>query len=292
MLHRWVPADPPRAAVHVLHGMSEHAGRYAAFAGRLNAAGLAVWAHDHRGHGPDPTSPGPRGHIADRDGWRHIVDDAWSVSQQLRAAAPGVPLLLFAHSMGSFVGQYLMSEHGEAYDGVILCGTNGPPGWQEGLARALGHLHRRLADGQAPGTWVTNAVFGTYNRTFAPNRTSRDWLSRDEAEVDAAIADTWCGAPLTVQAWLDVLEARRRLGDRDFVGRVPKDLPVRIIAGSRDPVAEYGSGATRLLHLYERAGLSRVSLRIYDGARHELLMETNRREVVDEVIEWIESVIA
>jgi alpha-beta hydrolase superfamily lysophospholipase len=134
--------------------MSEHGGRYARLAAALNRAGYAVWAHDHRGHGLNPTPPVGLGHFADADGGRAIVDDAWAVSMALQASHPELPLLLFAHSMGSFVGQALIGEHGAAYRGVVLSGSNGPPGIREAVVRVIAWLQLRAVGGRAPGMWI------------------------------------------------------------------------------------------------------------------------------------------
>ena len=291
-IHRWDDLPKPRALVHVVHGMSEHGGRYARLAAALNAAGYAVWAHDHRGHGRNQTPPVGLGHFADAGGWRLVVDDAWAVSEVLKAAHPELPLVLFAHSMGSFVGQTLIAEHGAAYRAVVLCGSNGPPGALEGVLRFVAHLQRRALGRRRPGTWLDRLVMGTYNRQFAPNRTRADWLSRDAAEVDRFIADELCGTPLTAQSWVDFLEGKAVLGRADLLGRIPRELPIRLIAGARDPVGENGKGVRRLLATYEAAGLRRVSMKLYEGARHELVNEINREEVSAELIAWLEEVVA
>ena len=122
-IHRW-DVPNPTLLVHILHGMAEHGCRYYRFATALNANKIAVWAHDHRGHGH--TAP-IRGHFADKDGWRLLVGDARMVSQDMKAAYQGVPIALFAHSMGSFIGQTLLADQLRVYDAVVLCGTNGTP---------------------------------------------------------------------------------------------------------------------------------------------------------------------
>ena len=291
-VHRWNPVSQPRTAVHVIHGMAEHGRRYARFAGALNQAGCVVWAHAHRGHGLNPTPPVGLGHFADRDGWRVLVDDAWAVSEQMLATFEDVPLVLFAHSMGSFIAQVLMAEHGAAYGAVVLCGTNGPPGAQEAVVRALARAQRLVFGGRHPGSWPEKVVLGLFNRPFAPNRTKSDWLSRDEREVDAFAADPLCGVTLTSQAWVDFLAGKTGLGAEAHLLRIPKTLPVHVIAGARDPVGDEMRGVQRLLRLYRRAGLSNVSHKFYEGARHELLNETNRDEVTCDLIAWISAVHA
>jgi alpha-beta hydrolase superfamily lysophospholipase len=290
-IYRWDSVSRPRAAVHVLHGMAEHAGRYARLAGALNDARFIVWAHDHRGHGKNPRPPVGLGHFADSGGWRSVVDDAWEASAQLMASHPGLPLVLFAHSMGSFVGQTLMGERGASYRAVVLSGSNGPPGLQEVLLRPLARLQRSVLGARSPGTWLESLVFGRYNRRFAPNRTRFDWLTRDEKEVDRYDKDPLCGFPVTSQAWIDFLDGKAGLGDDAHVRKIPKALPVYLMSGSRDPVGEDGRGVERLLHHYERAGLSNVTLKLYDDARHELVNETNRDEVTRDLISWLHGVV-
>jgi alpha-beta hydrolase superfamily lysophospholipase len=156
------------------------------------------------------------------------------------------------------------------------------------VVRGVAAAQRRTLGGRAPGTWVNRLVMGTYNRAFAPNRTPFDWLSRDPAEVDLYVDDRLCGFTFTAQAWLDFLDGKRMLGDTVHLQRIPRALPVHLIAGSRDPVGENGDGVRRLFDLYRRAGLTEVSMRLYDDARHELLNETNRDEVMQDLVAWMD----
>ncbi|BCS31926.1 hypothetical protein TBR22_A11290 [Luteitalea sp. TBR-22] len=287
-IHRWEIASP-RGLVHIVHGMAEYGARYGRLAAALNDAGYAVWAHDHRGHGAHQETGG-QGHFGDEGGWEALVTEAHATTLALRAAHPGVPLVLFAHSMGSFVGQTLIGRYGRDYDAAVLCGSNGPPGALEDVGRLLARAERRLRGPRTPSRWVQQAVFGTYNRGISPVRTDMDWLSRDPAEVDAYIADPLCGFPLTTQAWVDFLEGKAVLGQDALLRGIPVGLPVHLIAGDRDPVGERGRGVRRLYDAYVGAGLTRVSLRLYPGARHELVNETNRDEVTADLIAWLDGV--
>jgi alpha-beta hydrolase superfamily lysophospholipase len=289
-IHRWDTVPHARASVHIVHGMAEHAGRYRRFALALNLAGFNVWAHDHRGHGTNP-APGLSGHFADVNGWRAVLDDVWAVSQEMQRTHPGVPLVLFAHSMGSFMAQALMAERGTAWRGVALSGTNGAPGGLEAGMRAIARLQRQLLGPRTPGRWLRRLVFERYNRRFAPNRTDVDWLSRDTAEVDKYRTDPLCGFALTSQAWVDFLDGKSTLGSASQLLRVPKGLPIHVIAGTRDPVGEDGTGVERLLRACAAAALTDVTHRFYEGARHELVNETNRDEVTRDVIAWIDRVV-
>ena len=164
----------------------------------------------------------------------------------------------------------------------------GPPGALERAGLAVARLERRLRGARSPSAWLQRLVFGTYNREFAPARTESDWLSRDPAEVDAYLADPLCGFPLTTQAWLDFLVGKRTLGDASHLRRIPKALPVRLIAGDRDPVGEMGTGVRRLHETYVAAGLAHVSLQLYPDARHELVNETNRDDVMRDLVAWFD----
>jgi alpha-beta hydrolase superfamily lysophospholipase len=293
-IHRW-EVSSPRGLVHIVHGLAEYGARYQRLAAALNMAGFSVWAHDHRGHGDHMDSDGSGrlpGHFGDRNGWPRLLDDTARVSDALQASSPRTPLLLFAHSMGSFVAQALLPLAADRYRGVVLCGSNGPPDTLERASLGLALLERRLRGPRTPSRWLHRAVFNRYNRLFAPNRTEVDWLSRDAAEVDAYVADPLCGFPLTTQAWLDFLEGKRTLGDAQHLARIPRTLPIRLIAGTKDPVGDQGAGVRRLFGLYRDAGLTHVSVQLYPDARHELVNETNREEITADLIAWLDQVPA
>lgn len=268
--------------------MAEHSERYARLAAALNRAGFIVWAHDHRGHGRNPTPPVGLGHFADADGWNAVVSDAAEVSALMQAAHPGLPLFLFAHSMGSFMAQALMRSHGARYTGVVLCGSCGSPNWQEGMLRLFARAERALRGARARGTAVATTVFGRYNAQFRPTRTYVDWLSRDTDEVDKYIADPYCGFALTTQSWVDFLEGKASLGSTAWAQAVPKNLPVYLIAGSRDPVGESLAGVRRLLTAMHEAGMPHVTHAFYEEARHELVNETNRDDVTGDLVGWLQ----
>ena len=291
-IHRWDRVIHPRACVHILHGMSEHGPRYARLAGALNAAGIAVWAHDHRGHGVNPV-PGLRGHFAanaTEDGWKALVRDGGDVSAEMQRQFPGVPLFLFAHSMGSFVGQTLLADRPSLYRGVVLCGTNGPPDFQEGLIRAIARV-QLLFGASRPGTVIRASCSAT--TTAASGRRARTSTGCPETSrrSTAYIADPLCGFSLTSRAWVEFLDGRTLLGTDAHLQRIPKTLPIHVIAGMRDPVGGMSAGVQRLMSVWARAGLARVTHRFYADARHELVNEINRDEVTRDLIAWIDSVL-
>jgi len=286
-LRRWAPAGPPRAIVQIAHGLAEHSGRYDRFARALAAAGFAVIAHDHRGHGETAARPEDLGFFAERDGWATVLADLDAVQAVGRSLWPGVPVFLFGHSMGSFMVQDLVSRSGIDLAGAVLSGSDGsrpPPG-----ARSLAAFERWRLGPRGQSALIHALAFGAFGRKIPGRRTEFDWLSRDPAEVDAYSADPLCGFVATVQLWVDLLGALARLGSEGHRARVPKGLPILSIAGTADPVSNGGKGIGPLVEGYRRAGLADVTDRRYEGARHELLNETNREEVTADVVAWLDA---
>lgn len=281
----WLPAAGPRAVVHLLHGLGEHSDRYERFAAAATEAGLAVVAHDHRGHGTGSDSA-TYGHFADSGGWDTVLADVESVQREIRARSNGLPTILFGHSMGSYIAQHFVMKHAENIAMLILSGSTYA---DRGQLRA-GHLFAGLL-GTFSGWRRRSALldrmgFGAFNRRFEPARTKYDWLSRDAAEVDRYIADPHCGGPFTNRLWYDLTGGLLAITSRDAVQRVPLSLPILIFGGADDPVGG-AKGQSRLAAVYTDSGHTDVTLEIYDGGRHEMLNETNRDDVTRDVLAWI-----
>ena len=287
-VHRWVPDGDVRAVVHIAHGMCEHARRYARFAAALNDVGIAVYAEDHRGHGLTAPIEDDLGFFAASRGWATVLDDLHRVTLRIRSEQPDRPVFLLGHSMGSFLAQqYLFTFPGEI-DGLILSGSNGPIGPLGEVAATLARAERARLGPRGRSELLENVVFRDYNKAFEPRRTDRDWLSRDEAEVDAYIADPLSGWVATTQFYVDLFAGLRVIGQPERVrAGAPKQLPVYLFCGSEDPVGG-AAGQARLAALYDAAGLTQVESRVYEGGRHEMLNETNRDEVTTDLIAWLE----
>jgi alpha-beta hydrolase superfamily lysophospholipase len=290
LVHRWEPAGgAPRAVVAIAHGLAEHAMRYARLAVALTAAGYAVYAHDHRGHGRTARGAADLGTFADADGWRRVVADVGRVLARARGEHPGAPVVLFGHSMGSFVVQDYLCTYGATLAAAVLCGSSVAPDLPELLALARSE-HARLGR-RVPSPALAAATFGGFNQAFQPSRTDFDWLSRDPAEVDAYVADPLCGFAATPCLWIDILEAAPALRDPARLARIPRDLPLYVMAGTADPVNAGMTGLEHLLALYRAAGLRRVTTRFYEDARHEILNETNRHTVTADLLAWLDEVV-
>jgi alpha-beta hydrolase superfamily lysophospholipase len=287
-VYRWLPDAPPKAVVQIAHGLAEHAARYARVAEALARAGYAVYADDHRGHGRTARTPAELGLFAERDGWKKCIDDLWLLNRRIAADHPGVPIVLLGHSLGSFMVQYFISEHGDALAGAVLSASNGKPPPIAPIGLVLARLERLRLGQRGHSPLMQALFFGAFNKPFKPARTAFDWLSRDTAEVDKYITDPLCGFESTVQLYIDLLEGLRETAQPSRQARIPKDLPIYIFNGSRDPVS---GNVAQLIDAYRAAGIKQVVHKIYPDGRHESLNETNRDAVTRDLIAWLDGVI-
>jgi alpha-beta hydrolase superfamily lysophospholipase len=283
---RWLPDRAPRAAIQVAHGLAEHSDRYERLGTALADAGYAVYASDLRGYGPS-CRPADLGFFAASDGWRRCLDDLSTVNRRIAHDLPGLPVVFMGHSLGSIMGQQFIAEHGGDLAGAILSGTSGPPLPILPFGRLLARFERWRLGPRGHSAILRKMLFDDFNKPFKPARTPFDWLSRDPAEVDKYVADPLCGFPFTTQLAVDLLDALGPIAGAQMIARIPKGLPIYIFSGSRDPV---GANIQGLIGAYRDAGLKKSTTRIYPDGRHEMLNETNREEVVKDLIAWLESI--
>lgn len=289
-LYRWLPTEAPRATIHIAHGMGEHAGRYDATARALTAAGYAVYADDHRGHGhtADPDRLGDMG----TDGWNCVIRDAAEITAHIRATHPGLPHVLLGHSMGAMLAQQFLYRHGAQIDAAVLSGSPGFIGRFRGwLSHTIARFERWRLGPTAASPVMQKLLFGANNKPFdGPGASGYEWLSRDPAEVAAYAADPLCGFVLRTGSLCDLFAGARQARKVDNVLQIPHALPVYVFSGSDDPVHDSERNLRRLLKAY-RHRLARVDYRLYPGGRHEMLNETNRDQVVQDLLTWLDSAL-
>ena len=262
---RWESRGPARAVVQIAHGMGEHIGRYADTIDALVAAGLTVYANDHRGHGLSAHSQ--LGELGS-GGFELLVQDMARLSEIAREENPDLPLLLLGHNMGSFAAQRYVIDHSHEIDGLILSGS----GALDGLART---------------TLLAPVGSNLLNAAFEPARTPFDWLCRDRAIVDAFMTDPLCFADLRPGSLASFLGAAQRLCDPLALRKIRSDLPIYLFSGSEDPVGQQLRELRTLIGRYHVAELHDIAFDFYSGGRHEMLNEINRREVQTRLLGWI-----
>ncbi|MST33602.1 alpha/beta fold hydrolase [Acidimicrobiaceae bacterium USS-CC1] len=255
-LYRWVPAGPPRALVHLAHGMGEHARRYDRVAAALTAAGYEVWADDHRASGRTGAEGAGLGDLGP-GGMQGAVESLHAAVAHVAATRPDLAVHLVGHSWGSFLAQRIAERWGGDLAGLVLSGST------------------LLA-----GEYLT---LGDPNERFQPAATPYDWLSRDPAEVRAYLDDPWCGFEVA----FDVAElVHLAIPPADSI---PPGLPILVVNGSEDSVGGFNGGGAALADAYRELGVVDVTYREYPGARHELFNETNRDEVLADLVAWLDA---
>jgi alpha-beta hydrolase superfamily lysophospholipase len=261
-------AGKPAGVVQIAHGLAEHGERYARFAKALNAAGFLAHAVDHRGHGR--TADGRLGGFGPA-GFEGLIADVVQFGAALRAQHDSLPLFLLGHSMGSFAAQAAILDHASTWSGVVLSGST-----------ALDMLAAAMANAPADAPTGLEA----FNAGFE-HRTGYEWLSRDDAEVDAYVADPWCGWDMPDDVIPSLFAPAARLADPALLARIRGDLPILIASGDADPLAGGGTLLQLLGQRYRDAGIADVTVKLYPAARHEILNETNRDEVTADIVAWL-----
>ena len=269
--YRWEPDAAPRGVVQLTHGMGEHLLRYDHLATTLAAAGFLVQGQDHRGHGATARSADALG-LLGADGWHGLVDDIDVLVERSHKRMEDVPVVLFGHSMGSFAAQQYTLDHSDRIAGLALSGT-------------------AAIDLMEPGLDLDRPIdLSAFNAPF-PNRTGYEWLSRDDAQVDAYVADPRCGFGLDAEGGKAMFARARAVADPDRLAGIRKDLPVHIMVGDQDPVNGQLALVNAFVERLEAAGLTDVTLKVWGDARHEIFNETNRDEVEADLLAWLDRVV-
>lgn len=288
-VYKWEPVDVKvKGLVQISHGMAETAGRYERFARVLTNNGYVVYANDHRGHGKTAGFVEKLGYLGEHNGFEKLVNDMHKLSLIAKEENPNLPLFLLGHSMGSFAAQRYIMLYNNEIDGLILSGSNGKQGiaLNIGIWLAKREMKKHGAKGKSPK--LDNLFFGRNNTYFKPNITEFDWLSRDMIEVDKYIDDPYCGTVFTAGFFYDFLCVLKSVEDKSNFNLIPKDLPIYIFSGERDPVGKFGKGVINLFNRYKDLGVKDINYKLYKDGRHEMLNEINRDEVINDVVEWLD----
>ncbi|SHG69062.1 Lysophospholipase, alpha-beta hydrolase superfamily [Thermosyntropha lipolytica DSM 11003] len=289
-LHSWAKVSSPRGVVQIFHGMAEHGKRYERLARYLNEQGLVVFADDHRGHGRTAGSLENLGYIGE-DGFNLIVEDEYKISCWLREKYPGVPLFIIAHSFGSFIAQEYIIRYGKEIEGVILCGSAAMDTIKAKAGYIVASLVKMIKGEKHKSPFLDYLSFGSFNRKIKDSRSKFAWLSTDDEEVKKYEEDPFCGTLFTAGFFYYLARAFLHLYKQERLNNIPADLPILIIAGSDDPVGEYGKLVQKLYYMYKNIGCNDVDIKLYPGKRHELFNEKGREEIYKDVNAWLQKKI-
>jgi alpha-beta hydrolase superfamily lysophospholipase len=277
----------PRGVVQINHGLAEHAARYARFAKALSAAGYHVYAHDHRGHGFTKAPDAPQGRFAQKDGDQRVLDDVLTVRRHAAAAHPGLPLVIFGHSMGGLIAMnsVLRDPEGLAAAGIWNC--NFSAGALGRLAQFILAAERMFLGSDVPSQILPKLTFGDWAKKESDGRTAFDWLSRDHAEVDKYVADPLCGWNASVSMWQDIFKLVFAGANDASFANVPKSMPFNVHGSAHDASTDFGEALSNLAGRMRTMGFTNVTLDLHPDDRHECLNDLNRDAITAQLVNWL-----
>lgn len=290
-LVNWKPEQNTKikGVLQIVHGMAEHILRYEKLAELFCQNGFVVYGHDQRGHGKSLGKDDVVGFIAEENGWEVYLRDVHAVNQYIQKENQDIPIFIMGHSMGAIiVSAYRQKYDNHAVKGYILSALAFEQGLLSNLGIGVASI-QKLFKGKISKANLHNSLsFGAFNKPFKPNRTVYDWLSRDEHEVDKYIADNACGAVFTVQFFNDLLHGLKGIYQKENLERINNTIPVLFFAGTEDPVSGGPKKFNQTKMILEKY-TEDVRAMLYEGGRHEMLNETNRGEVMEDVLNWVKS---
>lgn len=290
LYYSYTDAEHVSGSVLILHGMAEYHVRYIDFARFLNAAGFDVYLYDHRGHGT--TCPEDKlGYFDDKDGYDLVVNDAVHLCHYIKENGRSEKLVVFGHSMGSLILRNVLQRYDEM-DCAVVCATTMPSSAVASAGLAIANLMCTFSSPRKRSPFLNNLMFGNNKYKSLCTRTDFDWLTRDESIVDWYIESPYCGFICTTSMYRDLLKLAKNAGNKKQINQTRKNLPIYFIAGTKDPVGGYASEINNLVEIYKNLEFKDISVTLYPEARHELLNETCKEEIMNDVLSFIQSKLA
>lgn len=286
-----VPDAEPRAIVQIIHGIAEYIGRYDEFMSFLADNGIIAVGTDHLGHGKSIESEEQTGFFAYDNGWDYVVRDEEVLRLAMHENYPELPIIVFGHSMGSFMTRTLLIRYPDAFNAAIISGTGNQGAALVNGGLFMGNLVTGLRGAHHYSKFLNNLAFGSYNKIYDNPKTEYDWLSRDEANVQKYIDDPLCGFIPSCSLFRDMMTGVKFITNRKNLTAMNKDMPVYFMSGDMDPVGECGKGVQKAYNNFLEAGMKDVSIKLYPGGRHEMLNEINKDEVYAGILAWLNSKI-
>ena len=286
-----VPDGEVRAVVQIVHGIAEHIARYDDFMSFLASNGLVAVGTDHLGHGKSIESDEQTGFFAYDNGWDYVVRDEEVLRLAMHENYPELPIIVFGHSMGSFMARTLLIRYPDAFNAAIISGTGNQGAALVNGGLIMGNLVTGLKGAHHYSKFLNNLAFGSYNKIYDNPKTEYDWLSRDEANVQKYIDDPLCGFIPSCSLFRDMMTGVKFITNKKNLTAMNKNMPVYFMSGDMDPVGECGKGVQKAYNNFLEAGMKDVSIKLYPGGRHEMLNEINKDEVYTDILAWLDSKI-
>lgn len=275
----FLPEGDVRAVVIIHHGMAEHINRYADYVKHLTDMGYAVFMHDMANHGKSNQKTELLGYFGENDGYKNLVKDLKTVYDLAKKEFPDKKIIMFGHSMGSFIVRCFDCAYPGASDASVYMGTGGSNP-AAGMGKAISNLIASIKGSTYKSKMLDKITFGSFNKK-TDKKTSFDWLTRDSAIVQKYIDDDYCGFLFTVKGMNDLVNLNVWANSAECYNTVKKDLPILLVAGADDPVGAYSKGINEVADKMKASGHTNVTVKLFPGCRHEVLNETNRQEVYE-----------
>ena len=285
----WIPEGEVRGVLQIAHGMVEFIDRYDRFAAFMADNGFYVVGNDHLGHGASVTDPSKYGYFAKHDGNLCVLGDMHQLREDTMKKYPDVPYFLLGHSMGSFLARQYIEVYGEGLAGAIIMGTAYQPMAVLNAGMTMTWVLEKTRGGLYKSNFINNIGIGAYNKAFEPGRTKCDWLTKDEAIVDAYIANPLNQFVFTVNGYYNMFRGIRYCERQKNLDKIPKDLPIFFVSGEQDPVGEFGKGVKKVAESFRKTGIQDVTMKLYPGDRHEILNELDKEKVDQDLLAWMEA---
>ncbi len=285
--YHYPAGENPTYVVQIIHGMSEYLGRYAPLAEYLNGQGIAVVGHDHMSHGGSVYSQ--RGEFKDTKQAQFMEKDAHKMTHWAHDLYPNAKVIIFCHSMGSFIGRLLVERHPTSMDGIIICGTSGKNPLAA-IGKYIALILAAVRGGEHRSNLIDKLSFGAYNNKYPQVQTKFDWLSTDPSQVQKYVDDPDCGFLFSVNGSVALTDLLMEANGQSAFDAARHNLPILLIAGTEDPVGNYGQGVLEVAARYKAAGCTSVGSKLYQGARHEILLDFTGAEVMEDVLHFVQAI--
>ena len=287
--YKWKAEEniPFRGIVQISHGVGEHARRYKSIAKKLQKQGYDVYANDHRVHGQSVKSNVHLGFYDGEDYFADAIFDMRKLTEIIKKEHPNKKIILFGHSMGSLLSRDYVLQYGKDLEALILSGT---ASFMKGLGTiglASAKVFSKFNGKHRSNEILKNLFFNQFNKKFKPNRTKVDWISSDEKQVDKFEADPLRIEDFSLSVFLDILKGSKKVNQEETFKSTPKDLPIYIFSGDKDPVGEMGKGVKKVAKNYKKGGVLDVTVKLYKDGRHEMLNEVNKKQVQKDLLNWL-----
>ena len=287
---KWTPdSGEYKAILQITHGMVEFIERYIPFAEFLCEKGYMVVGHDHIGHGQSVANQEDWGYFCEGNPSDILVEDMHKLRSLIQEDNPDMPYFMLGHSMGSFMLRKYLTVYNDNLRGAIIMGTGFIPGNITSLALKLTAVIEKLRGSKHRSKLIQSLAFGADYKAFdmTGEKPENSWLTKDVEIVKAYYNEPRCTYMFTVNGYKGLFEAVNYTCNSETAVKMPKKLPLFIVSGEQDPVGGLGKGVKETYDMYKDTGMLDITYKLYENDRHEILNETDKQIVFEDLLAWM-----